>query len=301
MAAFLAGRWDLGSRIVVNAGFRVEDNDNFGTKVVPRGGIAFTARRGGEIFGSTRLRFSYGEGIKEPRLDQSLAKDICNPGNPNLLPEQSRTIYTGVEQELAHDRLRISADYFENRFQDIVSFTFCFPGGPCGVPVPSTCGFGFGTYVNTDLARARGTTIKAEARVNSHLSLSANYTLDATRVLQAPNVFDPAQTPGNRLLRRPVHSGNIVVNGTLGRVDGTLIARFVGRRTDSDFLFPPLGLSSNPGFGVVNLAGSFRLTRQAAAIARVENLFDKKYQEILGYPAFGRAAYVGVRLTFGGE
>jgi outer membrane cobalamin receptor len=300
-AGFLAGRWQLLPRVVVNAGFRVEDNDSFGTDVVPRAGIAFTPRTGGEILGATRLRFTYGEGIKEPRLDQSFGTDICNPGNPGLLPEQSRTIYTGVEQRLARDRVRFSADYYESRFRDIVSFTFCSPGGPCPVAPPGNCPFGFGTFFNTDLARARGATVSAEARVNRRLLISGNYTYDDTRVLESPNAFDPAQSPGNRLIRRPVHSGNLVVGTDWGRFGGTLTGRFAGRRTDSDFLFPPLGLSSNPGYAVFDLAGSFRFNAQATAIARIDNLFDKEYQGILGYPALGRGAYIGMRFTFGGE
>jgi vitamin B12 transporter len=300
-AGFLAGRWQALPRLVVNAGFRVEDNDSFGIKVVPRAGVAFTARTGDDTFGATRLRFNYGEGIKEPRLDQSFGTDICNPGNPNLLPEQSRTFSTGVEQQFVHDRVKVSADYFENRFRDIVSFTFCFPGGPCPVTPPGNCPFGFGTYFNTDLARARGTTISAEARVNRHLLINGNYALDETRVVQAPNALDPTLTPGNRLFLRPVHSGNIVLSSGFGRVNGSLTARFVGRQTDSDFLFPPLGLTSNPAFAAFNLAGSFRINAKATATARVDNLFNTAYQEELGYPALGRAAYVGMRFTFGGE
>jgi len=300
-AGFLAGRWQVLSRLTLNAGFRVEDNDSFGTNVVPRAGLTFMPRTGGDVFGTTRLRFSYGEGIKEPRLDQSFGTDVCNPGNSSLLPERSRTIYTGIEQRLARDRVRVSADYYESRFYDIVSFTFCFPGGPCPVSPPGNCPFGFGTFFNTDLARARGATFSAEARVNRRLLINANYTYDDTRVLESPNAFDPAQAPGNRLIRRPVHSGNIVLSTGFGRFGGTLTGRFVGRRTDSDFLFPPLGLTSNPGYAVFDVAGNFRFSAQATLIARIDNLFDKDYQGVLGYPALGRAAYIGMRFTFGGE
>jgi vitamin B12 transporter len=301
-AGFLAGRWSIvGGRLVLNAGFRVEDNDSFGTKVVPRSGVEFTARRGGDALGATRLRFSYGAGIKEPRLDQSFGTDLCDPGNPNLRPEKSRTVSAGVEQQLAHDRVRVSADFFENRFRDIVSFDFCFPGGPCPVTPPGGCPFGFGTYFNTDLARARGTDISAEARVNRYLLVNVNYTLDETRVLESPNAVDPALVPDNRLFRRPVHSGNIAVSGGFRRVGGSFTARFAGRRTDSDFLFPALGLTSNPGYAVFNVAGSFRVNSKVTATARVDNLFNEAYQQILGYPALGRAAQVGMRFTFGGE
>jgi outer membrane cobalamin receptor len=34
--------------------------------------------------------------------------------------------------------------------------------------------------------------------------------------------------------------------------------------------------------------------------ARAQNLFDKQYQDVLGYPALGRDARVGVRYTFKG-
>ena len=287
--------------MVINAGFRVEDNANFGTRGIPRAGATFTLRNGGDFWGATRLRFSYGQGIKEPRLDQSFGTDPCNPGNPGLRPEQSRTVHAGVEQHLAHDRLRVTADYFENRFRDVTSFTFCFPGGPCPVTPPARCPFGFGTYFNTDLARTRGTTLSVEAQPLRWLHVDANYTYDDTKVLAAPNAFDPAQAPGNRLIRRPLHAGNLVLSGGRGRLDGSLMARFVGRRTDSDFLFPPLGLTQNPGYATIDIAASFRLLRSTTVIGRIDNLFDKHYQEILGYPSLGRGLYLGMRFRIGGE
>jgi outer membrane cobalamin receptor len=300
-AGFLAGRWQLVPRLVVNAGFRVEDNDNFGTRVVPRAGASYTLRDGGEAIGTTQVRFTYGEGIKEPRLDQSFGTDICNPGNPDLRPEQSRTFHAGVEQGFAGERVRASAEYFDGRFEDIVSFTFCFPGGPCPVVPPSGCPFGFGNYFNTDLARSRGTIVSLDAELARWLQVAGNYTYNDTRVLESPNAFDPAQAPGNRLLRRPLHSGNIVISSFWGRFGGTFTGRFSGRRTDSDFLFPPVGLTSNPGYAVFDLAGNARISRQVTFTARLENLFDKQYQPVLGYPAPGIGFYAGLRLEFGGE
>jgi vitamin B12 transporter len=131
--------------------------------------------------------------------------------------------------------------------------------------------------------------------------VDANYTYDDTKVLAAPNAFDTAQAPGNRLIRRPLHAGNLVLSGGRGRLDGSLMARFVGRRTDSDFLFPPLGLTQNPGYAILDIAASFRLLRSTTVIGRIDNLFDKHYQEILGYPSLGRGLYVGMRFRIGGE
>ena len=125
-AGFLDARWQPIARLTVNAGARAEDNANFGTRVVPRVGAAYALRIARGAFGDTRLRVSYGEGIVEPRFDQTFGTDPCDPGNPNLRPEQSRTVHAGVEQKLASDRVRVTVDYFDDQFRDIVSFGYVF-------------------------------------------------------------------------------------------------------------------------------------------------------------------------------
>ena len=141
---------------MLNAGFREEDNANFGTRGVPRAGAAYTLRYGHDFWGATRLRVNYGQGIKEPSLDQSFGTDPCFPGNPDLLPEQSRTTYARYRTASRQRQSHLSGDFFYNQFRNIISFTDCFPGGPCPVTPPSAAPIGFGTYFNTDLARARG-------------------------------------------------------------------------------------------------------------------------------------------------
>jgi vitamin B12 transporter len=300
-AGFIDGRWQATGRLVLNAGFRAEDNANFGTRGAPRAGAAYVLRYGRDFWNSTRLRFAYGQGIKEPSLDQSFGTDLCNPGNPSLRPEESRTIHAGIEQSMAGDKVNISADYFFNKFRNIVSFTECFPGGPCPVTPPAGCPFGFGTFFNTDLARARGVNLKVAARARRWLGLNGSYSYDDSRVLASPNAFDPVQAPGNRLLRRPVNSGSIAIDTAVRRFNGNLTGVFVGRRADSDFLFPALGLTSNPGYVRFDLAASFRVTSRLSIIGRVQNLFNESYQDVLGYPALHRGAYAGLRFRLGGD
>jgi vitamin B12 transporter len=296
---FLDARWLALHRITLNAGLRVEANANFGTRVVPRAGASVALHLGQGFWGDTRLRFFYGQGIKEPRLDQSFGSDPCFPGNPSLRPERSRTRSAGIEQKLAWDRVRVSAEYFQNRFYDIVSFTFCFPGGPCPIAPPGGCGFGFGTFFNTDLARARGTNLEVETRLLPWLSISGEYSHDDTLVLASPNAFDPAQLPGNRLIRRPPHSGSLILNAAFHRMNWNLAGFFSGSRTDSDFL--GLGQTRNPGYARFDLATSYDLGRGLGVYGRVANLFDKQYQDALGYPALGRDFRIGMNYRFGGK
>jgi outer membrane cobalamin receptor len=295
-AGYVEARRQFG-RLAFTAGARAEANASFGTRVVPRAGAAYALRLGKDFWGATRLRFSYGLGIKEPSLAQSFAQSACFPGNSGLRPERSRALNAGVEQILARDRLRVSVDWFHNRFRDIVSFAFGqYPGAP---PPSATCPFGYGSFFNTDLARARGANVAIEAKAARWLRVAGNYSYVDSRVLESPNAFDPALVPGNRLLRRPVHSGSLAFDGNVRRLTWSLLGMFVGERTDSDFL--GFGLTRNPGYERVDLAASYELRHGVTAFGRIENLLDKQHEETLGYPALRRSYRLGMKFLFGGE
>jgi outer membrane cobalamin receptor len=291
-AGFLDARWLPISRLTLSAGVRAEDNTTFGTRVVPRAGAVLALRYGAGFWGDTRVRFSYGQGIKEPSLDESFGSDPCFPGNNTLKPERSRTIDAGIDQVLDSDKLRVSATYFDNRYRDIVSFAF----DPVTTP---GCTFGTGTFFNTDLARARGVNFSGDFRPRRWLSLKGNYSFDDTRVLKAPNTFAAVELPGNHLIRRPVNSGSLVVNANLRAWTLSMTGYFTGVRTDSDFL--GFGLTRNPGYARFDIASSYNLGRGISLYARATNLFDKEYQDAIGFPALGRDVRVGMNYRFSGR
>ncbi len=298
-AGFLDFRYLPHPRVTLDLGVRAEDNGSFGTRVVPRAGASLALRYGHGLWGDTRLRAFYGGGIKEPRFDQSYGTDPCDPGNPSLKPEASKNWVTGIDQKLVNDRVKVSADYFSNRFYDIVSFTYCYPGGPCPITPPAGCPSGFGTFFNTDLARARGTNIAVEARATKWLFVTGNYTYDDSLIIKSPNAYDPSLIPGNRLARRPPNSGSITFIGTFRRFSATFAGYFTGQRTDSDFL--GLGYTRDPGYSRFDIAASYNITRSLAFTARATNLFNKQYQDALGYPALGRDYRFGLRYQFAGH
>jgi vitamin B12 transporter len=296
-AGYLDFRYIPISRLTLDFGGRVEANDSFGTRVVPRIGGSYALRYGKGFFGDTRYHAFYGQGIKEPRFDQTFGTDPCFPGNPNLKPEASKGWTTGFDQKLASDRLKVSADYFYTRFYDIISFANCIPGGLCQV-VPS-CPFGNGTYFNTDLAIARGVNLASEVRLNKWLFVNGNYTYDNSRVLKSPNTFDPSLEPGNHLVRRPVNSGSFGLNVAYARVNWNFIGYFTGARTDSNFVNPQP--TKDPGYARFDMAVKYNVTRGLFVTARAINLFDKQYQDAFGYPALGRYYMLGLRYAFAGK
>jgi vitamin B12 transporter len=303
-AGYLDFRYRPQRRVSLNFGGRAEDNANFGTRVVPRVGAAVALRYGKGFWGETLYRVFYGEGIKEPRFDQIFGDNFGDFGNPSLKPEASKTWTTGIDQKLLNDHIRLSAEYFSSRFYDVVSFEFCVPNTPpatgntCDITIPGA-GPEFGYYFNTDLARARGVNLTGETRFTRWLDLAGNYTYDDSLVIKSPNASDPSEIPGNRLLRRPVNSGSLTLNAAFYRINVTLGGYFTGVRTDSDFL--GLGFTRDPGYARFDIAANYRLGRGVSLYARAANLFDKQYQDALGYPALGRDVRAGVRYTFSGR
>jgi vitamin B12 transporter len=298
-AGFLDFRYRPHPRASLNFGGRAEANANFGTRVVPRAGASLILFYGKGVRGDTLFRIFYGQGIKEPRFDQIFGDNFGDFGNPSLKPEASKTWTAGIEQKLLGDRVRVEANYFSSRFYNIVTFAFCSSTNNfCNLTFPIVPS-GFGYFFNTDIARARGLNLSGETRFTRWLNLAGNYTYDDSRVVTASNPFDPTELPGNHLLRRPVNSGSLTLNAAFRRLNVTLGGYFTGVRTDSDFL--GLGLTRNPGYARFDLSGSYLVGHGVTFYARATNLFDKQYQDALGYPALGRDMRAGVRYTFSGR
>lgn len=283
-AGYLEVRYQFGTRLTTIVGGRVEANGFFGTRTVPRVGASYALRRGSQFWGATRLRASYGEGIKEPTI---LPPDC----GPQLQPEQSTTVEAGIDQYFASDRVRFSATFFHNDFRDIVSFALAGASANCPA-------FG-GSYYNTDKARAAGANSAFEIKATHWLSFAGNYTYDDSRVLVSPNATDPALLTGNRLFLRPLHSANLVANAHFLRMNWNLAGFYVGRRADSDFL--GLGYTSVSSYVRWDLANSIDLGHGLSTVAQFANLFDRHYQEAIGYPALGYNYRLGLKYVWGGE
>jgi len=299
-AGYVEVRRQFGRRLTALAGARVEANGFFGTRTVPRAGASYALRYGRGFWGATRLRGSYGQGIKEPMI---LPPDC----SPQLEPEQSRTVDAGIDQYFASDRVRLSITSFYNQFRDIVSFAT--PADPADWNCPAF----FGSFFNTEKASAFGANSAFEAEVAHWLRITGNYTYDDSKVLVTGPAFDPSFEVGNRLFRRPLHSANLVANAHFWRMNFNLSGHYVGRRSDSDFIStyvngvcqydPPTSpcITSNPSYVRWDFANSVDMGRGLSTVVHIGNLFDKHYQDEIGYPALGYNYRVGVKYVWGGE
>ena len=291
-AGFLDVRWLPVARLTLSAGARAEDNSSFGTRVVPRLGGVYALRSSGGFWSDSRVTVSYGQGIEEPTIFESFSQDPCNPGNPALRPEQSHTLNVGLDQFLSDKRVRLSIGFFDSEFHNLINQLV-------GPPNPMCFGGNEMLYFNTDFARARGFNWSGEAHLLRWLTIKGNYSYDDSRVLQTIPDAPAVEQPGNHLIRRPVNSGNAWLNVNLRRVNFNLAGYFSGVRTDSDF--DGLGITRNPGYARFDMATSYDFRKGLFLYARVSNLFDKQYQDAIGFPALGRDYRLGLKYRIGGR
>lgn len=274
-------------RLSVVAGARFVHNESFGNKGVPRVALTFTALRGGELLSGTRLRFSYATGIKESRFDEAFASGPFIIPNPRLKAEENRAFEAGILQSLLGGRYELTANYYNNRFRNQIDFAIL------------DFNTFVGRYENINQSIAHGAEVELRGRLLSRLSLDAAYNYTSTQILEQPFAFDNLHQPGQPLLRRPKHSGSVLLTYLGRRWGGSLGGSFVGRRVDSDFL--GFGIDHAAGYARVDLGGWFALTSRMSAYVNIENVLNKHYEEVTGYPALRANFRAGLRFRLGGE
>jgi outer membrane cobalamin receptor len=295
IGTFAEGRWNGHERLSVQAGLRLEHItreafavNGFASDAVtsfnPKLSLSWLVSR--SLPGDrrwTRLRAAAGTGIRPPDVFE-----IAFTDNPSLEPERSKSLEVGVTQALAAGAIQLDATTFFNRYDNLI------------VSVGSLNDVSRYRTDNVSNARSRGLELGAAWQLALGLNARVAYTWLDTEILAVDN---SAQAPspyrvGDALLRRPRHSGSIVLGWTFerGSLYTTIDSR--GEALDAEPSFGPSGgLYQNAGRTVADFGGTWRLVRGVEVFARVVNFLDREYEEVLGYPSPGRTAFAGVRVA----
>ena len=127
-------------------------------------------------------------------------------------------------------------------------------------------------------------------KILSGLLVGANYT------------YLDWDTQNGKLTRRPRHRGNVNLNYNYDGFNINLDANIVGRRDDRDTV-----TSANitkPGYVKFDLAGSYTLpiriplVKELSLFGKIENLFNKRYEETDGFRARRLNFLAGIRGAF---
>ena len=313
LAYFVENRWSPSSRLFVTAGLRLDDlrtgslpPGDYGvrplipkravTKLNPRASVAYMVRESdsGSWLGMTRLHGSLGTGIRAPD-----GFELATTDNPDLKPEKSISLDSGLEQRFFNSRALLDLTYFYNRFDDqIVTL-----GGALT---------NLSTFISDNLgnSRAQGLEASVRWRPTDSLQVSGEYSLVDTAILalDGSTLVQAPFSVGQELLNRPKHSGGFNVTWQHRRLMLNGNAYFRGQALNlepNDGVFAcELGLQClfpDAGYAVLNGGFSYRVVRGLEIYGHLNNLLDKKYEEVLGYPALPLNFMAGMKFTFRAE
>ncbi|WP_432200211.1 TonB-dependent receptor plug domain-containing protein [Erythrobacter sp. W53] len=261
--------WVMGD-LAVHAGVRHDDHGLFGGATSFGGDISYG------LGGEWRVRASVGEGFKAPSLFQLLS----DFGNSALQPEQSTSYDIGVEHGSRGRGVHFSATLYRRDSENLIAFVSCFGSTEpfCTDPANPRP---FGTFDNTQSARAQGIELEAGFDLTDSLRLSGVYAL-----LDAED-----RTTGNDLARRP---GDLVTifadyEAPFGLKLGADL-RIVGSAFDD-----AANAVTLEAYEVFDIRAAMPLTDEVELFGRVENIFDVDYQTAFGFASAGRGVFVGVR------
>jgi len=207
-----------------------------------------------------RLRGSYSRSFRAPTLPE-----LFNPmwGNPDLQPERAASWEVGAELFLSG--ATVSLVYFDSAYTQLIGYD------------PTTW-----TFANIDEADISGLELGARVTLWEAVHIHAAYTRLDTHDIKNDQ----------ELLRRPKHAFSLMIAYDHRRfsLSGEMI--YVGRRLDYDELLWSTGES--PAFDTFNVVLRVPINPKLSLIGKVSNAFDRTYEEILGYPAPGRRAMLGI-------
>jgi vitamin B12 transporter len=237
------------------------------------------------------LRASAGTGFKAPTFAENFANSPYEVGNPDLAPERSRSWEVAAEYELAPAGLQASLTWYDQRFRDLIQYVGAAPGEP--------------TYQNLGAALARGLEASVSGRPLPAIQLGGSWSWLDTRVTDAGASTSPGFREGGRLLRRPANQLRLWTGVTPRPGVGlNLELRYTGDRDDVDFGSFPAVLVTLPAYTLVNLSASADVLPAVGRrpgvtlVARLQNAFGAKYQEIFGFPGRPRTVMAGARVSW---
>ena len=259
---FVQDQVSFADRVFITAGARTDDNSTFGGETTWRLTAAW------HVDGpATKVKSSCGSGYKAPSLFQ-----LFDPifGNTTLQPEKIRGCDVGFEQMLWGDQVTFGSTVFQNDITNMIDFDF------------STF-----KYNNVARAKMRGMENIVTVRPDMYTVLNATHTWLVAQ--------DEVSTFA--LVRRPKHAFTASADRDFaeGRAHIGVALRAMGDRPDTDASF---SRGTNPFFYTVGVNGSYKVNENVELYGRLENLFDRDYEEVMVYGSPGFSTFVGVRTSF---
>jgi len=242
----------------LNIGGRLSHHSEYGNHLVHNLNPSFVfATQKGYI----KLLGSHATSFITPNLTQLFG---AFGGNPDLQPEENRTLEGGVEYK-ANDRLRLSVLYFDRNERNTIGYD----------------------------ANFRGINLEEEIHANG---LEMDLTWLATTSLRISANYTYTQRKGDNAIRIPRHKANLSLGYRLGKAtDLSLVYGYTGKRMDTDFEhFIDRELKA---YSLLDLyVGHDLIPQRLYVFLGADNILNEAYTEILGMHTLGRNFRLGMNL-----
>jgi vitamin B12 transporter len=181
------------------------------------------------------------------------------------LPEHVWGGEAGLEQGVRRANLELGATWFRQELRDLIDFDF-------------------DRFQNVNRARVRTQGVELTARWQARPTLAvegeATY-LDAADLSGSRLLQVPRWTGGGRITWRPVPRAS-------------LRAQLRGSSRYFDRQYPVPERDSVDGYGLLGAAASWRIDKGLVLRARADNLTDRRYQTLIGFPGPRRSFWAGI-------
>jgi vitamin B12 transporter len=211
-----------------------------------------------------KVFISYGTGFKLP----SLYELYSQYGDRYLQEENSNSLTATYEQNVGALFFG-SITLFANTYTNLIDFNAATS-----------------QYFNISKARTRGLETLVAHQISTVLKLDTSYTfLDAED-----------ETTGLALIRRPINAWQSSLHYIKNKFEAYVQYRHKGIRDDID----PVTFQriTDGAYDLVNMGGIFHYSKLININARIENLFNKTYEEVSGYGTAERSFYLGLSGDF---
>ena len=255
VAGYADLRQDVASLLTINAGLRLDHHSRVGNEWVPQAGLAF------HLPSNVELKLSAAKGFRYSILREMY---MFPPQNPDLKPESMWNYEVALSQRLMGGRLSYGLNVFYIDGKNLI------------MTLPNPNGAGMLNQNSGDIANS-GFELQAEFRINSSLSLDANYSF---LHMDSPVIAAP---------ENKIYAGLNFLKGRWGASTGV---QYIGG------LYTAVGSDERQeDFTLWNVRASFRATKWLSLWLRGENLLAQKYEINAGYAMPKATAMVGLNVN----
>jgi len=256
-AFFLQNQHDFNANAKLTVGVRRDDNSIYGNHWLPQAAYLY------RLNANTSYFANWAKVFKAPKFDDLYGNDgYGDTGDPNLKPETGWTAETGIKSKL-NSRNEATVSIFRRNINNAILWT-------------ADPDF---TYHPHNIAgyKANGLNFTVTSKLSDVTTTNVGYTYLDSRDQNGNDVGDP---------RHSFHVGINIHQDKLTQAVYGIFQDETGtatKRVNSRF--------------IVNANTNYTISKDTSLFLTVNNLFNKQYQAVNGFPANGRTVLLGLKQT----